>query len=81
MRLSAIPLPVVNVLLGEIDKKIHQWQDSEAVEGAHNLSKISRQGKICVCLNISSSISDSMFTRNHNMLDYGRACITTREKK
>ena len=65
------------MLIGDIDKKIHQ----EAEEGARNLSIIPRQGKIPICLNISSSISDSMFTRNHNMLDCGRACITTCEKK
>ena len=67
----------INALLSDIDKKLH--------EDAHNLLKITGQGKIVptTCLNISSlsSISDSIFTRNHNMLDCGRACITTCEKK
>ena len=48
------------------------------------LPKISGKGnlKIPTCLNISSFISDSMFTRDYwHMLDCGRACITTCEKK
>ena len=48
------------------------------------LPKISGKGnlKIPTCLNISSFISDSMFIRDHwHMLDCGRACITTCEKK